>query len=88
MASGVEVANFRIATSQSYVDKKTGEKVEKTEWHPIVVFKSASCKGCTSVSEKGSKVYIEGQLQTRKWQDKSGKHTTQQKLSYRNIKVN
>ncbi|WP_343358223.1 single-stranded DNA-binding protein [Bartonella schoenbuchensis] len=72
MPSGVEVANFRIGTSQRYVDKKTGEKVEKTEWHSIVVFNPHLAKVALQYLGKGSKVYVEGQLQTRKWQDKSG----------------
>ncbi|ENN91060.1 single-stranded DNA-binding protein [Bartonella schoenbuchensis] len=72
MPSGVEVANFRIGTSQRYVDKKTGEKVEKTEWHSIVVFNPHLVKVALQYLSKGSKVYVEGQLQTRKWQDKSG----------------
>ncbi|AQX30985.1 single-stranded DNA-binding protein [Bartonella schoenbuchensis] len=72
MASGTEVVNFRIATSQSYKDKTTGEKVEKTEWHSIVVFNPHLVKVALQYLSKGSKVYVEGQLQTRKWQDKSG----------------
>ncbi|WP_078690286.1 single-stranded DNA-binding protein [Bartonella schoenbuchensis] len=72
MTSGAEVVNFRIATSQSYTDKTTGEKVEKTEWHSIVVFNPHLAKVALQYLGKGSKVYVEGQLQTRKWQDKSG----------------
>ncbi|MEL6088686.1 single-stranded DNA-binding protein [Bartonella schoenbuchensis] len=72
MASGAEVVNFRIGTSQRYVDKKTGEKVEKTEWHSIVIFNPHLAKVALQYLSKGSKVYVEGQLQTRKWQDKSG----------------
>ncbi|MEL6094204.1 single-stranded DNA-binding protein [Bartonella schoenbuchensis] len=72
MASGAEVVNFRIGTSQRYVDKTTGEKVEKTEWHSIVVFNPHLAKVALQYLSKGSKVYVEGQLQTRKWQDKSG----------------
>ncbi|MEL6088598.1 single-stranded DNA-binding protein [Bartonella schoenbuchensis] len=72
MASGAEVVNFRIGTSQRYVDKKTGEKVEKTEWHSIVVFNPHLAKVALQYLSKGSKVYVEGQLQTRQWQDKSG----------------
>ncbi|WP_078706122.1 single-stranded DNA-binding protein [Bartonella sp. WD16.2] len=79
MASGAEVVNFRIATSQSYTDKKTGEKVDKTEWHSVVVFNPHLAKVALQYLSKGSKVYVEGQLQTRKWQDKSGqtRYTTE-----------
>ncbi|OPB29628.1 single-stranded DNA-binding protein [Bartonella sp. WD12.1] len=79
MASGAEVVNFRIATSQSYTDKATGEKVDKTEWHSVVVFNPHLAKVALQYLGKGSKVYVEGQLQTRKWQDKSGqtRYTTE-----------
>ncbi|AQX19770.1 single-stranded DNA-binding protein [Bartonella sp. WD16.2] len=79
MASGAEVVNFRIATSQSYTDKTTGEKVDKTEWHSVVVFNPHLAKVALQYLSKGSKVYVEGQLQTRKWQDKSGqtRYTTE-----------
>lgn len=70
--SGDKIANLRLATSESWKDKNTGEKREKTEWHTVVVFN----KGLASVVEafvtKGTKLYIEGSLQTRKWQDKDG----------------
>ncbi|EJF90953.1 single-stranded DNA-binding protein [Bartonella melophagi] len=83
MPSGTEVVNFRIATSQSYTDKTTGEKVDKTEWHSVVVFNPHFAKVALQYLSKGSKVYVEGQLQTRKWQDKSGQthYTTEIILS-------
>ncbi|WP_175869576.1 single-stranded DNA-binding protein [Bartonella gabonensis] len=72
MPSGGEVVNFRIATSESYTDKATNQKVDKTEWHSIVVFNPHFAKIALQYLNKGSKVYIEGRLQTRKWQDKNG----------------
>ncbi len=76
--SGEAVANLSIATSESWKDKGTGEKKEKTEWHRIVAFKRlAEIMG--EYLKKGSHVYIEGRLQTRKWQDKDGndRYTTE-----------
>ncbi|WP_375662563.1 single-stranded DNA-binding protein [Bartonella sp. OC16QHHD] len=72
MSSGTEVVNFRMATSESYTDKATNQKVDKTEWHSIVVFNPHLAKIALQYLNKGSKVYIEGRLQTRKWQDKNG----------------
>lgn len=72
MTSGAEIVNFRLATSESYTDKKTNQKVEKTEWHSIVVFNPHLAKIALQYLKKGSKVYVEGKVQTRKWQDKNG----------------
>lgn len=69
---GRGIANFSIATSESWKDRATGEKKQKTEWHNIVVFSEGLVKVIQSYVKKGSRVYIEGQLQTRKWQDKNG----------------
>jgi single-strand DNA-binding protein len=69
---GRPIANLRIATSESWRDKTTGERREKTEWHSVVIFSEGLCKVAEQYLKKGSKVYIEGQLQTRKWQDQSG----------------
>ena len=69
---GREIANLRIATSESWKDK-SGERKEKTEWHRVVVFSEGLVKVTKNYLRKGAKVYIEGQLQTRKWQDKEGK---------------
>ena len=69
---GRPVANLRVATSESWRDKATGERKEKTEWHRVVIFNENLCKVAEQYLKKGSKVFIEGQLQTRKWQDQSG----------------
>ncbi|TIT24439.1 MAG: single-stranded DNA-binding protein [Mesorhizobium sp.] len=70
--SGDSVVNFRIATSESWRDKTTGERKEKTEWHTIVCFNENICKVAEQYLKKGMKVYVEGQLSTRKWEDQSG----------------
>jgi single-strand DNA-binding protein len=70
--SGGQVVSFTLATSESWRDKATGERKEKTEWHNISIFNEGLCKVAEQYLKKGSKVYIEGQLQTRKWQDKDG----------------
>jgi single-strand DNA-binding protein len=69
---GREIASFSVATSESWKDKNSGEKKEKTEWHRIVVFSSGISGIVKNYVKKGSKLYIEGQLQTRKWTDKDG----------------
>ncbi|MDZ4381413.1 MAG: single-stranded DNA-binding protein [Parvibaculum sp.] len=69
---GRPIANLRIATSESWRDKNTGERKEKTEWHRVVVFNEGLCKVIEQYVKKGAKVYIEGALQTRKWTDQSG----------------
>jgi single-strand DNA-binding protein len=66
---GRELANFSLATSESWKDKVTGEKKDKTEWHRVVVFNEGLVRVIKSYVKKGSKLYIEGQLQTRKWVD-------------------
>lgn len=75
---GKEVANLRMATSETWKDKATGERMEKTEWHQVVAF-GGVVGIIKSYVKKGSKIYVEGSLQTRKWQDKSGadKYTTE-----------
>jgi len=70
--NGGKVCNLRIATSESWKDKNTGERREKTEWHTVAIFSEGLVRVAESYLKKGSKVYIEGQLQTRKWQDQSG----------------
>ncbi|HEV2531690.1 single-stranded DNA-binding protein [Phenylobacterium sp.] len=70
--SGDRVANLRVATSESWRDKSSGERKEKTEWHRVVIFNDNLVKVAESYLRKGSKVYIEGSLQTRKWADQSG----------------
>jgi single-strand DNA-binding protein len=66
------VCNLRIATSEIWTDKSSGEKREKTEWHTVAIFNDGLVRIAEQYLKKGSKVYIEGQLQTRKWQDQSG----------------
>lgn len=69
---GRPICNMRIATSESWRDKNTGERKEKAEYHTVVIFSDGLCKLAEQYLRKGSKVYIEGQLQTRKWQDRDG----------------
>ena len=69
---GRPICNMRIATSESWKDKQSGERREKTEWHNIVIFNEGLAKVAQDYLKKGANVYIEGQLQTRKWQDSSG----------------
>ncbi|MCL4142774.1 UNVERIFIED_CONTAM: hypothetical protein GTU68_001400 [Idotea baltica] len=69
---GRPIANLRIATSESWRDRTSGERREKTEWHRVVIFNEGLCKVAENYLRKGSKVYLEGQLQTRKWQDQGG----------------
>jgi len=71
MPSGDAVCNFSIATTESWKDKDSGEKIEKTEWHNIVLFKRLA-EVAGEYLRKGSQVYLDGQLKTRKWQDKQG----------------
>ena len=70
---GRPIANLRLATSESWRDKATGERKEKTEWHRVVIFSEGLCKIAEQYLKKGAKVYLEGQLQTRKWHDKDSK---------------
>jgi single-strand DNA-binding protein len=76
---GRPIANLRVATSESWRDKATGEQRERTEWHRVVIFNEGLCRIAEQYLRKGSKVYLEGQLQTRKWQDQSGqdRYTTE-----------
>lgn len=69
---GRQIANMSVATSESWKDKGTGEKREKTEWHRVVIFNEGLAKVAGDYLRKGSKVYLEGQLQTRKWTDRDG----------------
>lgn len=69
---GRPIANLRIATSETWRDRNSGERKEKTEWHTVVIFSEGLCKIVEQYLKKGSKVYLEGQLQTRKWQDRDG----------------
>src|ERR1700754_4600804 len=69
---GRPIANLSVATSETWRDKATGERKEKTEWHRVVIFNEGLCKVAEQYLKKGAKVYIEGALQTRKWTDQSG----------------
>ena len=79
LGSGDPVCNLRIATSESWKDKSSGERKEKTEWHSVVIYNENLSRVAEQYLRKGSKVYVEGQLQTRKWTDQSGveKYTTE-----------
>jgi single-strand DNA-binding protein len=69
---GRPIVNLRIATTDSWRDKATGERKERTEWHRVVIFSEGLCKVAEQYLKKGARVYLEGQLQTRKWQDQGG----------------
>ena len=77
--SGDQAVSFPLATSETWRDKTSGERKERTEWHNVVIFNENLGKVAEQYCKKGSKIYIEGQLQTRKWQDQSGadKYTTE-----------
>ena len=79
LSNGGKVVNMRIATSENWRDKASGERREKTEWHNVVIFNENLGRVAEQYLRKGSKVYVEGQLQTRKWQDQSGndRYTTE-----------
>jgi len=79
LSSGGKVVNLRLATSENWRDKTSGERQERTEWHSVVIYNENLAKIAEQYLKKGSKVYVEGQLQTRKWQDQSGveKYTTE-----------
>lgn len=70
--NGGKVCNIRIATSETWKDRNTGERKERTEWHSVAIFNEGLVRVAEQYLRKGSKVYVEGQLQTRKWQDQSG----------------
>ncbi|MGE0232007.1 MAG: single-stranded DNA-binding protein [Flavobacteriaceae bacterium] len=76
---GRPIANLRVATSESWRDKGTGERRERTEWHRVVIFNEGLCRIAEQYLRKGSKIYLEGQLQTREWEDQSGqkRYTTE-----------
>src|ERR1700709_2211466 len=76
---GTKIVNFTLATSETWNDKASGERKERTEWHRIVVFNERIADVCEKYLKKGAKVYVEGSLQTRKWTDQSGqeKYTTE-----------
>ena len=77
--SGDPVANLRMATTETWRDRQSGERRERTEWHNVVIFNENLCRVAEQYLHKGSKVYIEGQLQTREWEDQTGnkRYTTE-----------
>lgn len=83
MQDGTKVASFSVATSESWKDKDSGEKKDRTEWHRVAIYNQNLAEVAEKYLHKGSKVYLEGQLQTRKWQDQNGieKYTTEVVLS-------
>ena len=86
--NGSEVCNLRIATSESWKDRSTGERREKTEWHRVVIFNDNLTRIAKEYLRKGSKVYIEGQLQTRKWTDKDGQEKFSTEIVLQNFNGN
>lgn len=81
---GNAVASFSLATSETWRDRSSGEKREKTDWHNVVIWNEGLCKVAEQYLKKGSKVYLQGKLQTRKWQDQSGadRYTTEVVLQF------
>jgi single-strand DNA-binding protein len=85
LPSGGKVVNLRIATSENWKDRSSGERREKTEWHRVVIFAEGLARVAEQYLKKGSKVYLEGQLQTRKWQDQSGQDRYQTEVVLQNF---
>ncbi len=83
--NGGSVCNLRIATSENWKDKNTGERREKTEWHSVAIFSEGLTRIAEQYLRKGSKVYLEGQLETRKWQDKNGNDRYSTEVVLRNF---
>lgn len=83
--NGGQVCSFSVATSETWKDKSTGERREKTEWHNVAIFSEGLVRVAQQYLKKGSKVYIEGQLETRKWQDKEGKDRYTTEVVLRNF---
>lgn len=83
--NGGQVCNLRIATSENWKDKNTGERREKTEWHTVAIFSDGLARVAEQYLRKGSKVYLEGQLETRKWQDQSGNDRYSTEIVLRNF---
>src|SRR5215510_3553075 len=82
---GRPIVNLSVATSETWRDKNSGERKEKTEWHRVVIFSEGLCKIAEQYLKKGSKVYLEGQLETRKWQDKDGNDKYSTEVVLRNF---
>lgn len=88
LPSGGKVVNLSVATSENWKDKNTGERREKTEWHRVVIFSEGLARIAEQYLRKGSKVYLEGQLQTRKWQDQSGQDKYSTEIVLQNFNSN
>lgn len=88
LPSGGKVVNLSVATSESWKDRNTGERREKTEWHRVVIFSEGLTRIAEQYLRKGSKVYLEGQLQTRKWQDQSGQDRYSTEVVLQNFNSN
>ena len=86
--NGGQVCNLSVATSESWKDRNTGERREKTEWHRVVIFSEGLVRIAQQYLRKGSKVYLEGQLETRKWQDQSGNDRYSTEVVLRNFNSN
>ena len=86
--NGKEIATFTMATSDSWKDRLTGEKKEKTEWHRVVVFNEGLVKVIKNYLKKGNKIYLEGSLQTRKWVDTSGQDKYSTEIILQNFNAN
>ena len=84
--NGGEVVNLRVATSETWTDRSSGERKERTEWHRVVIFNENLGRVAKNYLRKGSKVYIEGQLQTRKWTDQSGQERYSTEVVLQNFK--
>ena len=85
LPSGQKIGNLRVATSETWIDKSTNEKRERTEWHTVIVFAPLAVGYAESYLKRGSKVYIEGKLLTRKWQDQSGQDRYSTEIIVNNI---
>lgn len=85
MNNGNKVVNLRVATSESWTDKNTGERKEQTEWHRVVIFNPGLAQVAERILTKGSKVYVEGQLRTRKWQNAQGQDQYSTEITLNNI---
>lgn len=85
---GNPICHLRVATSETWRDRNTGDRRERTEWHRVVIFNEQLCKIAEQYLHKGSKVYLEGQLQTRKWQDQSGQDRYSTEVVLKGFKSN
>ena len=85
LPSGQKIGNIRVATSETWTDKSTNEKRERTEWHTVIVFAPVAVGYAETYLKRGDKVYIEGKLQTRKWQDQSGQDRYSTEIIVNNI---